>query len=55
MYPTNNSHVQPNPLQHHFNNLAQQYESSIMGMWIFLVTEILFFGGVFLADRKSVV
>lgn len=37
------------PLQHHFANLHQQYESASLGMWIFLVTEILFFGGLFLA------
>lgn len=37
------------PLQHHFANLDQQYESAALGMWLFLVTEILFFGGIFLA------
>jgi len=36
-------------LQHHFDNLEQQKESSTLGMWIFLVTEIMFFGGLFLA------
>lgn len=36
-------------LQHHFDNLEQQFESSAMGMWLFLVTEILFFGGLFAA------
>ncbi len=38
-----------NPLQHHFANLKQQYDSSIFGMWVFLITEILFFSGAFLA------
>ena len=37
------------PLQHHFANLNQQYECASLGMWLFLVTEILFFGGIFLA------
>jgi cytochrome c oxidase subunit 3 len=36
-------------LQHHFDSLEQQKESSTLGMWIFLVTEIMFFGGLFLA------
>jgi cytochrome c oxidase subunit 3 len=35
-------------LQHHFDNLEQQKESSTLGMWTFLVTEIMFFGGLFL-------
>lgn len=36
-------------LQHHFENLEQQREASTLGMWVFLVTEIMFFGGMFLA------
>jgi cytochrome c oxidase subunit III len=36
-------------VQHHFVDSDQQFESAKMGMWIFLVTEILFFGGLFLA------
>src|SRR6266478_2085218 len=35
-------------LAHQFENLAQQKEASTLGMWVFLVTEILFFGGLFL-------
>jgi cytochrome c oxidase subunit 3 len=31
-----------------FKTLEQQKETSTLGMWIFLVTEILFFGGLFL-------
>jgi len=34
-------------LQHHFDSFEQQQEVSYLGMWLFLVTEILFFGGVF--------
>ena len=37
------------PLQHQFDTMAQQQESATLGMWIFLVTEIMFFGGLFLA------
>lgn len=36
-------------LQHHFDSLEQQKESSTLGMWLFLVTEIMFFGGAFVA------
>src|SRR3954470_24450915 len=35
-------------LAHHFDNLEQQKEASTLGMWVFLCTELLFFGGVFL-------
>ena len=30
-------------LQHHFDDSAQQLESSTLGMWVFLVTEVMFF------------
>jgi cytochrome c oxidase subunit III len=36
-------------LQHHFQDLGQQHEASTLGMWMFLTTEILFFGGVLCA------
>jgi cytochrome c oxidase subunit III len=36
-------------LQHHFENMEQQREAGTIGMWIFLATEIMFFGGMFLA------
>jgi cytochrome c oxidase subunit 3 len=35
-------------LAHQFDTLEQQKESSTLGMWLFLVTEIMFFGGLFL-------
>ena len=42
--------AEKNPnVQHHFVDYDQQFESSKLGMWIFLVTEILFFGGLFVA------
>src|SRR5579872_7203618 len=34
-------------LQHQFDDSAQQLETSTLGMWVFLVTEIMFFGGMF--------
>ncbi|MFU8811526.1 MAG: cytochrome c oxidase subunit 3 family protein [Balneolaceae bacterium] len=36
-------------VQHHFVSSDQQFDASKMGMWVFLVTEILFFGGLFAA------
>jgi len=36
-------------LQHHFDSMTQQAEASTLGMWVFLVTEIMFFGGLFMA------
>ena len=36
-------------LAHHFDDLEQQRGAARLGIWIFLVTEILFFGGVFCA------
>ena len=36
-------------LAHHFDSLEQQREASTFGMWVFLVTEIMFFGGLFTA------
>jgi cytochrome c oxidase subunit 3 len=36
-------------LSHHFDTQAQQYQSGKLGIWIFLVTEILLFGGLFCA------
>jgi cytochrome c oxidase subunit 3 len=34
-------------LAHQFDDLAQQHEASSLGMWAFLLTEIMFFGGLF--------
>ncbi|MBD3274384.1 MAG: cytochrome c oxidase subunit 3 family protein [Candidatus Marinimicrobia bacterium] len=34
-------------LQHHFSDIDQQRESAKIGMWVFLLTEILLFGGLF--------
>lgn len=35
-------------LAHHFESLEAQREATTLGMWVFLVTEVLFFGGLFL-------
>ena len=42
-------HAHHPALQHHFQTLQQQAEASTLGMWIFLVTEVMFFGGLFMA------
>lgn len=36
-------------LAHHFEDRAQQDEAHSLGLWVFLATEIMFFGGLFLA------
>ena len=47
-------HTVPHPthhpaLQHHFETLEQQHEAATLGMWVFLVTEVMFFGGLLTA------
>jgi cytochrome c oxidase subunit 3 len=39
----------PAHLEHHFHSPAQQRGAAKLGMWIFLATEVLFFGGLFMA------
>jgi cytochrome c oxidase subunit 3 len=34
-------------LAHQFDDLEQQHEADTLGMWVFLATEIMFFGGLF--------
>lgn len=34
-------------LAHHFHSMEQQHESAKLGLWLFLLTEILLFGGMF--------
>lgn len=34
-------------LAHHFDDLEQQRDADTLGMWAFLATELMFFGGVF--------
>jgi cytochrome c oxidase subunit III len=42
-------HYHPPGLQHQFEDMKQQEESVSIGMWAFLVQEIMFFGGLFTA------
>ena len=43
------AHAHHPALQHHFDTMPQQKEAAVIGMWVFLLTEILFFGGLFAA------
>jgi cytochrome c oxidase subunit III len=48
--PHAHAHAAHHPaLQHQFQTLSQQKEAAALGMWAFLLTEILFFGGLFMA------
>lgn len=42
-------HDHPSYLAHHFDTPQQQFDSGKLGMWLFLATEVLFFGGLFCA------
>ncbi|MGH9669926.1 MAG: cytochrome c oxidase subunit 3 family protein, partial [Terriglobales bacterium] len=45
---SHSSETAPHPaLQHHFDSMEQQREATTLGMWLFLVQEIMFFGGLF--------
>lgn len=41
------SHASGVHVAHHFDSAEQQFESARLGMWLFLVTEVMFFGGIF--------
>ena len=36
-------------LEVQFDDLVQQHETSMLGMWLFLATEVMFFGGLIAA------
>ncbi len=42
-------HAESLALREQFDTAEQQKDASTLGMWIFLITEIMFFGGMFLA------
>jgi cytochrome c oxidase subunit 3 len=46
---TSDIQIAEHALQHHFADMEQQRETSTFGMWMFLLTEIMFFGGLFCA------
>ena len=41
------AHAHSPHLEHHFDSLEQQYTAANLGMWLFLATEVMFFGGMF--------
>ena len=43
------AHVETLALREQFDTAEQQKDASTLGMWVFLITEIMFFGGMFLA------
>ena len=47
--PGHDGHAHDPHLAHHFDTPEQQFASAKMGMWVFLGTEILMFGGLFCA------
>lgn len=42
-------HAHPDYVAHHFDSAEQQFNAGKLGVWVFLLTEILFFGGLFCA------
>jgi cytochrome c oxidase subunit III len=42
------AHAETLALREQFDTEAQQKDASMLGMWIFLITEIMFFGGMFM-------
>src|ERR1700689_3164822 len=47
--PAEHEHVVLPQHLHHFETEEQQREAGTFGMWLFLLTEIMFFGGLFFA------
>lgn len=39
----------PSYQRHHFESIEQQFDATNFAMWLFLLTEIMFFGGLFMA------
>jgi cytochrome c oxidase subunit 3 len=47
--PEHGHEEHPPYLRHHFENTAQQADAAGFAMWLFLLTEVMFFGGMFTA------
>jgi len=47
--PPHDVHEHPPYQKHYFETAEQQREAAGFGMWLFLLTEIMFFGGLFMA------
>src|SRR4051794_34321487 len=48
-HPHEHEHAHHPMHQHHFDDMEQQKDASSFGMWVFLIQEIMFFGGLFVA------
>jgi cytochrome c oxidase subunit III len=42
-------HEHPPYQRHHFESVDQQFDATNFAMWLFLLTEIMFFGGLFMS------
>jgi cytochrome c oxidase subunit 3 len=49
LLPDTREHAEQLHLAHHFSSLERQTDAARLGMWLFLATEILLFGGLFTA------
>jgi cytochrome c oxidase subunit 3 len=47
--PEAQHHEHPSYQRHHFESVEQQADATNFAMWLFLLTEIMFFGGLFTA------
>jgi cytochrome c oxidase subunit 3 len=47
--PEVDHHEHPPYLRHHFESVEQQADTTGFAMWLFLLTEVMFFGGLFTA------
>lgn len=47
--PGGNEPIVPHPVAHHFATAEQEFSAAKFGIWVFLATEILMFGGLFVA------
>jgi len=47
--PAAHEHPHPPYQRHHFESMGQQVDATSFAMWLFLLTEIMFFGGLFTA------
>jgi cytochrome c oxidase subunit 3 len=42
-------HEHPPYQRHHFESVEQQFDTTNFAMWLFLLTEVMFFGGLFMS------
>ncbi|HLY41770.1 MAG TPA: cytochrome c oxidase subunit 3 [Terracidiphilus sp.] len=42
-------HEHPSYQRHHFETVDQQFDATNFAMWLFLLTEVMFFGGLFMS------